>query len=90
MKIVTSNLAIHIVTIEERKKKVWGIRSLHEKEVHVNTDFFAFIFFFYFIFSTFILYVIVKYQKFKHFSEKKSLSLFFLLKKIVFELISNF
>lgn len=45
MKIVTSNLAIHIVTMEERKKKVWGIRSLHEKEVHVNTDFFAFIFF---------------------------------------------
>lgn len=45
MKTITSNLAIHIVTIEERKKKVWGIRGLHEKEVHVNTDFFAVIFF---------------------------------------------
>lgn len=70
MKIITSNLAIHIVTIEERKKKVWGIRSRHEKEVHVNTDFLLlFYFFFNFIFSPliFILYVIVKYQKFKHF-----------------------
>lgn len=73
---ITSNLAIHIVTIEERKKKVWGIRSRHEKEVHVNTDFFAFIFF-YFIFSPFILYVIVKYQKFKHFSEKSRYRFFF-------------
>lgn len=63
---ITSNLAIHIVTIEERKKKVWGIRSLHEKEVHVNTDFLL-LFYFFFIFSPFILYVIVKYQKFKHF-----------------------
>lgn len=47
---ITSNLAIHIVTIEERKKKVWGIRSLHEKEVHVNTDFFAFILFYFLFF----------------------------------------
>lgn len=45
MKTITSNLAIHIVTIEERKKKVWGIRSLHEKEVHVNTDFLLLLFF---------------------------------------------
>lgn len=46
MKIVTSNLAIHIVTMEERKKKVWGIRSRHEKEVHVNTDFLLLFYFF--------------------------------------------
>lgn len=90
MKIVTSNLAIHIVTMEERKKKVWGIRSLHEKEVHVNTDFFAVIFF-YFIFSPFILYVNVKYQKFNHFFQKKVvIASFFFFKKIIFELISNF
>lgn len=73
---ITSNLAIHIVTIEERKKKVWGIRSLHEKEVHVNTDFLL-LFYFFFIFSPFILYVIVKYQKFKHFSEKSRYRFFF-------------
>lgn len=45
---ITSNLAIHIVTIEERKKKVWGIRSRHEKEVHVNTDFLLLFFLFHF------------------------------------------
>lgn len=77
MKIITSNLAIHIVTMEERKKKVWGIRSLHEKEVHVNTDFLLLFYFFLFIFSPFILYVIVKYQKFKHFSEKSRYRFFF-------------
>lgn len=75
MKIITSNLAIHIVTMEERKKKVWGIRSLHEKEVHVNTDFL--LLFFLFHFSPFILYAIVKYQKFKHFSEKSRYRFFF-------------
>lgn len=47
---ITSNLAIHIVTIEERKKKVWGIRSRHEKEVHVNTDFLLLFYFFFYFF----------------------------------------